>query len=177
MVNMKKTITLTLSLILAAMTFAQPDWTIDTDNVSIGWEHLQKGHTGTIGGLSGNILFDISDLENSKIDIVVDVTSLTADNKELEEHLKSEDYFDVKNYPVMKFASSSFSEKDDELVVTGLLNVHGTESEISIPFTYEETDEGAVFKGEFIVNNGAIGAGKSKTDEPNVKITIEVHVM
>lgn len=52
---------------------------------------------------------------------------------ELETHLRSEDFFDVKRYPEIRFKSERLTFKQDKLIlVTGLLTLHGQSKPLSL---------------------------------------------
>lgn len=173
---MKKMIILAVVALFSTGVTAQTKWTVDSDQVTISWNNTEKGHTGTFGDLTADIVFDVGDLENSSMSATVQVASLVADNDGLTSHLLSADFFDADTYPEMTFVSSSFEITDTGFLVMGTLTIKDTQTEVSIPFSFGEHEDGGVFSGEMEVNSNAVGVGGSKIEEPNVVITIEVVV-
>ena len=57
-------------------------------------------------------------------------------------------WFDAEKYPTIHFTSSSFAKTADGYSVTGTLDMHGVQKEITIPFTFNNN----VFAGSFSVN-------------------------
>ena len=65
-----------------------------------------------------------------KADIVV--ASIDTDNQKRDEHLKSKDFFDVKQYPNMSFEMSSYKAHGDDAKLKGILRIGSIAKEISL---------------------------------------------
>jgi len=79
--------------------------------------------------------FDIEiegeDITNSGITLVVDTSSITTNSDQRDSHLRSADFFDVENYKVLKFKSTSFYSDDNENYnLIGVLTMKGISKEI-----------------------------------------------
>lgn len=79
-------------------------------NASVSWigsKGSLKTQTGTISGKSGQIAFKDGQIVSGNVEIdmnKINVTSLAgSDKKDLEDHLKADDFFDVAKYPTAKF--------------------------------------------------------------------------
>jgi polyisoprenoid-binding protein YceI len=121
------------------------DWKI-TDNYSIKFDGGDP--SGQFGGLKGTISFDPNDLANSKFDATIDVTSINTGNGMKNTHAKSEKWFDAEKYPTIQFTSSAITKAGSGYEAKGILNMHGVQKEIVIPFTFDDN----VFKGTISVN-------------------------
>lgn len=55
----------------------------------------------------------------------IDATSITTDNQQRDDHIRSADFFDVEKYPEFAFTSTGVVQKDDEFVVSGDLSIKG----------------------------------------------------
>lgn len=97
-----------------------------------------EGTKGTLGGVTATINFDLSDLSKGSITGYVNVSTLDTKNKMRNKHLKGKDYFDVENYPTMKFRSTSISESDGDYTIKGKLKIKSTEKEV----TFKATNNG-----------------------------------
>ena len=53
----------------------------------------------------GDIVFNPDDLAKSLFRVRIKAESINTDNESRDEHLKEETYFDVKNYPMIRFVS------------------------------------------------------------------------
>jgi polyisoprenoid-binding protein YceI len=69
---------------------------------------------------------------NSEIQLTIYVHSLTTSNVERDNHLRSADFFDAKQFPVIHFRSTEVSMQEKNIQVTGILSVKGIEH----PFTF-----------------------------------------
>lgn len=71
--------------------------------------------------------------EDSSISATVQTASVFTNNEERDGHLQSADFFEVENYPEMKFTSTSITkESDDEFKLTGDLTIKGTTKSITL---------------------------------------------
>lgn len=151
---MKKTIkiltTVVMLITVTAFTYLVPNWNIEP-NYFIKFSGGKA--EGTFSGLKGTIHFDPKDLANSKIDVTVDVNTINTGNTTKDGHAKNNSWFDANKYPTIRFISTSISETK----AIGILEMHGTKKEISIPYTYNEYGNKATFKGNFKVNRRDYG--------------------
>jgi polyisoprenoid-binding protein YceI len=110
--------------------------------------HLEAGYVyGTFAGPSGAISYDAADLTQSSFDISVDVDSIDTRNANRDKDLKGPDFFDAKQFPAMKFKSTSVKKTGDNTMdVTGDLTLKGVTKSITVPM--EITGTGKGMKGE-----------------------------
>jgi polyisoprenoid-binding protein YceI len=120
---------------------------------------------GSLAAPEGEIFFNPEDLAKSSFQVNIRSESINTDNESRDEHLKEEDYFDVKNYPLIRFVSTSIrtSGKTGEFVAVGLLTIKKTSREIELPFTAEKKESGWLFTGSFKMNRRDYGVGGSST--------------
>jgi len=78
--------------------------------------------------------------------------STWADDKRLEGHLKSKDFFDVANNPVATFTVTSIEPAGAQQKVTGNLDLHGVTKSISFPADIKIADDGMTVKADFAIN-------------------------
>ncbi len=85
--------------------------------------------------------------------MVIDTTSIWADNERLTGHLKSADFFDVEKHPKATFESTAIAANDDgTYTLTGNLELRGITKQISFPATIEIDDNGFSATAEFALN-------------------------
>jgi len=133
---------------------------------------------GNFSGLKADIHFTPANLAGNTIEASVPSNTVNSDNESRDNHLKSEDYFDVQKYPNITVKSVSFKHKSGNNY-TGQFNVTIKDKTklIEIPFTYIETGNTAGLKGSFKVLRSDFGiGGKSMVlaDEAEISIDTEI---
>jgi polyisoprenoid-binding protein YceI len=143
--TMRKTNAFALSLLLGAMTghaltfdFEDPK---GVNNARFNLDAPLEAISGTTNGISGTIEYDPKHPENTHGEIIISTGTLTVPNSTMQEHLHSEDWLHVENYPEIHFVSKSIDhiEKDGDQVkahVTGDITIKGVTKEIIIPVTF-----------------------------------------
>ncbi len=147
------------------------DWKI-ADNYSIKFDGGDP--SGEFTGLKGTISFDPKDLASSKFNTSIDVASINTGNGMKNTHAKSDKWFDANKYPTITFNSNSISKTSTGYQATGMLDMHGVQKEITIPFTFEKNE----FAGSFEVNrlDYNINTAEPEHGSANFKVTISVPV-
>lgn len=153
---------------------ADVKYDLTKDNTKIEWTGTKPGakHTGGFAKVSGTA--SITEAAGMKIDLDIDCTSLYSDNILLTKHLKSADFFAVKDHPKAKFVSTKVAKADKGFIVTGDLTLLGKKKEVS--FTTDiTTGDKLSLNGTIEINRTDFGMtyGKGKVDE---KVTIKVKV-
>jgi len=86
---------------------------------------------GTMGKTTGTVVIDESDLTKSTVEATVDVAGIDTRDAKRDEHLRSEDFFDVANHPTMTFKSKSVEKvSETQWKVIGDLTLRGTTKEV-----------------------------------------------
>jgi polyisoprenoid-binding protein YceI len=176
---MKHLIGCWLIQLIAVAAFAQ-QYRITDEGSSIKFKiknfGLETG--GSFTGLEGIISFDPNDLSKDSFNLSVDANSVNTDNNMRDNHLRKEDYFDVQNYPRIRFVSISNSvtvDKNAHFTVTGQLTIKNTTKEISVPFTATPKDSGYIFTGEFKLNRKDYKVGGSSTISNGLTVYFSVY--
>ena len=132
--------------------------------------------TGSFKGLQGTVQFDPENLAASRIDVTVDAKSVNTGINLRDNHLRKEEYFDVKKYPVIRFVSSKItpSSKAGTLFMFGKLTIKNVSQEISFPFTAVAQEGGYLFSGEFKINRINFGIGESSSVSDNLTVILNV---
>ncbi|MET7935637.1 YceI family protein [Streptomyces sp. NPDC005322] len=76
-------------------------------------------------------------MEDSRVEVLIDASSITTGNNTRDNHLRSADFLDVKNYPDIHFASTRFTWRSGQKwTVEGPLTMHGISRSVSLDTTY-----------------------------------------
>lgn len=90
---------------------------------------------GTFDDVRGTIVYAARRPEASAVTIAISTASLHTGSEHRDGHLKSSDFFDAKQFPVILFQSTRITRERGKLVMHGNLSMHGVTREISFPFT------------------------------------------
>ena len=116
---------------VASATATVPDtiWKID-DTHSMGLfrvQHFGAGmFWGRFDGVTGTITTSGTPIENISFNVTIDTNSISSANKDLDSHLRSPDFFSVKEFPEMNFKSTSTKKLEGNMwEVAGTITIHG----------------------------------------------------
>ncbi len=84
----------------------------------------------------GTILYDPAAPERSSVSIVIDAKSIDTGSAHRDDHLRTDDFFDVARFPTVTFQSTSLARTGDRWTMTGPLTLHGVTREVAIPFRF-----------------------------------------
>ncbi len=82
----------------------------------------------------GTILYDPTDPTRSSMTIIIDAKSIDTGWPHRDEHLRTDDFFDVDRYPTITFQSERVVRTGQSWRVEGGLTMHGVTKPIAIPF-------------------------------------------
>ncbi|MEM1305873.1 MAG: YceI family protein [Planctomycetota bacterium] len=133
-----------LALAVCAPQARAASFDIDTSHTSIVFSVSHLGYSYTYGMFrksGGSFEFDRDNPSASKFSFTVDVASLDTMDAKRDEHLRSADFFNVKQFPQMTFVSSKVEKAtapDGKEIynVTGTMTLHGVSSEVTLPLEY-----------------------------------------
>jgi len=81
---------------------------------------------GQFAKISGTLTLDGADHANSKVEAIIDATSIETRDAQRDGHLKSEDFFHVEKFPTLSFRSTrTTKDADGEILVEGDLTIRG----------------------------------------------------
>lgn len=127
---------------------------------------------GIFKTMNGDISFDETNLQNSKMSVKVDVASINTGNGMKNRHAKSEKWFDAEQFPQITFTSTQFTKSENGYDVKGFLNLHGVKKEIHIPFTFTSN----TFNGSFTLKRLDYGVGTMKGMSKKVSNEIKIEI-
>jgi len=147
-------VTAVLALAVVAMvdyeghTYAQDgsrEYQIDPPHASVAFR-IQHASAGYVYGLFGQTSGSFTLGSNPSFDVTIQADSIETANEKRDQHLRSPDFFNVRQFPQITFRSTDVSRVDeDTLNVTGDLTLLGTTKSVTIPVDIVATD--AAFQG------------------------------
>jgi len=133
--------------------------------------------TGVFTKFTGKAAVDAEKKALKSISFEIQTASLETPIGKLTNHLRSPDFFDVRQYPTAKFESSSIKPGDspDKFVVTGKLNLLKGSKELSIPVVVNVSDKGLNLISEFKIDRTDFGMS-GLTDMVNKEVAMTVKI-
>lgn len=203
MLNMKKAMVL-VALLASATAFGQAkgkpadkamapagmDYMIDSSHSEVGFgvNHMMISTVkGRFNKFEGKFNFDEATGKLNDIDVKIDAASIDTNDAKRDEHLKNEDFFDVKTFPTIVFKSEKIDMAGKKpKKAHGMLTIRGKSQKVTLNLDYK----GAVvdpmgnqkigFAATTEINRKDFGVNWNKTLDKGglavgekVKITIE----
>ncbi|MGE9295518.1 MAG: YceI family protein [Puniceicoccales bacterium] len=164
---------------------------IDPNHSSITFavrHHINKVK-GSFGDFSGEIVVDQDDMTKSKAKADIKTKSVNTNNNKRDNHLQQDDYFNIAEYPVMSFETTSWKkdDDDDDYEVTGNLTILGVTKPVTLDVEYLGVQEGQGhykgleiigFEGETEINRadwGLKSGGPIVGDKVDIELSIQGH--
>jgi polyisoprenoid-binding protein YceI len=109
-------------------------------------------HDGGFRNFTGEFKVEDGHLADTGNKVAIDATSVWADNPRLTGHLKTPDFFNVRQFPTATFETVSIKQSEGNATVTGNLTLHGVTKEISFPATIQLDNDAVSVTAEFVLN-------------------------
>lgn len=113
-------------------------WEIDpghADVAFIGRHFMLTKVRGRFTGVSGAIVVG-DDPATSRLDVTIEMSSVTSGDQARDEHLRSADFFDVDNYPTATFRSTAVAWDGSTGSVTGDLTIRDVTRPVTLGVEY-----------------------------------------
>jgi polyisoprenoid-binding protein YceI len=113
---------------------AQPvTYVIDSAHSSAQFSvrHMMVSNTkGEFSKVEGTIIYDAKNPEASKVEAVIDATTVNTREPKRDSDLRGAEFFDVAKYPKIMFKSKQVSKSGDHLLVKGDLTIRDITKEV-----------------------------------------------
>ncbi len=124
-----------------ALTDLTGTWTLDPAHTRIGFVARHAMVTkvrGAFNEFEGTATIDGANPANSHVEVTISASSIDTRNAQRDEHLRSNDFLAMQEYPKITFSSTGVRPVDDTTFeVTGDLTIKGVTNPVTIPFTFE----------------------------------------
>lgn len=119
---------------------SQTKWKIDESHSTIGFsvKHMMVSEVeGKFEKYEGNVVASKEDFSDAKVEMTIYVNSINTGNEKRDDHLKSEDFFDVSKYPTITFKSKKVEKiGNDSYKLIGDITIKGITKEIILDVKY-----------------------------------------
>lgn len=116
-------------ILLSAQVAAEPvSYAIESTHTFVNWEARHFGVStsrGRFDRTTGQVSYDAK-ARTGRVEIIIDLKSVSTGVAPFDAHLRREDYFDVERFPEARFVSTDLRHEDDRLTeVHGRLTMRG----------------------------------------------------
>ena len=100
-------------------------WRLDPRRSSVEFRARNFWGLATVTGSFDDYEGELDLSATPAIELTIDANSVQTGNRKRDEHLRSADFFDVENHPLIQFRSDSVDPHGDVLTVRGRLSARG----------------------------------------------------
>ncbi|MBH0053026.1 MULTISPECIES: YceI family protein [unclassified Salinibacterium] len=114
--------------------FAVGTWQLDPTHSTVAFtvKHLMISKVrGTFDGFSGTIVTSEVPAENS-ISATIDMATINTNQPDRDGHLRTNDFFNVEEFPTATFTSTSMDIDGDDLTIEGDLTLRGVTKPVTL---------------------------------------------
>jgi polyisoprenoid-binding protein YceI len=165
-------------------------WAVDPAHSRVGFSVKHLGIAtvrGTFEAFEGTLTV-VDDLSSARVSGTIEAASVSTQESQRDEHLRSADFFDVVEFPQITFSADVLRQRDDEeFDIDGELTMHGVTRPISPHAVVQglETDPwgqervgieitGELSRGEYGMKfNQVLGSGNVMVSD-KVKISLDI---
>ncbi len=141
---MKRRLLLALALVASLAAQVRPahadDYAVDDSHTAVvfGINHLGYSITyGRFNKVKGSFTLDAADPTACKFQLAIEAASIDTNNEGRDKHLKTPDFLNAGEFPVISFESTKVAARQDGdktvYDVTGNFTMHGVTKEVTLP--------------------------------------------
>ncbi|TVR28868.1 MAG: polyisoprenoid-binding protein [Balneolaceae bacterium] len=167
-------------------------WQVDKSHSAINFtiNHFFTPVDGSFDEYSADVKFDPADLENSSINVEIQVASVNTRNERRDGHLKTDDFFNAENYPSITFVSERITQDgENNFIAHGQITIRDVTKEFNLPFELlgvmdhpmRENSKvaGIVASAELMRNDFGVGTGDWRAtavvgNKVNIQLNLEL---
>jgi polyisoprenoid-binding protein YceI len=129
-------------------------WVADPDHSVAAFiiKHMMVANVrGQFNKISAELSFDPADISHSSVEAVIDASGIYTGIQKRDDHLRSPDFFDVAEYPLITFKSNKAETSGERhFKITGDLTIHGITRPVTLDAEYsgiEKSSDGDISIG------------------------------
>lgn len=173
-------VALILFISTASLSQAQ-QYTLEAGHTAVTFQISHLGLSWTAGRFNkveGEVSIDKAAPEKSTFSLTIASDSIDTGNEKRDEHLRSPDFFDVKQFPTITFVSTKVAPIENGYEVTGDLTMHGETKPVTFKLMgggVKEMPPGTIrtgFTTNLVINRLDFGVGAD-----NPALGNDVHTM
>src|SRR5664280_843792 len=153
--------TVTTTTTVPALTDLTGTYTLDPAHTRIGFVTRHAMVTkvrGSFDEFEGTAVLNGADPAASTATVTIKAASIDTRNAQRDEHLRSNDFLAMDDYPEITFVSTGARQVDDTTFeLTGDLTIKGVTNSITIPFTFSRKDYGITWNAALETGGVLVG--------------------
>jgi polyisoprenoid-binding protein YceI len=114
---------------------ATTTWTLDPTHSELEFKvkHLMiTTVTGSFNEFTAELTTEAEDFSDAQVSFEAQVASISTNNTDRDNHLKSADFFDAETYPTIKFEGASLAKDGDDYILSGNLTIKDTTKPVKL---------------------------------------------
>jgi len=131
--------------------------------------------TGVFMEFEGSADVDPASKSLKAVSVTIQTSSLLTPFPDLTTHLKSNDFFDVREHPTATFQSTCIDGSGNDAKISGKLSILGTTKEIAIPASVDISDQGLTLNGKLTIDRAEFGMDRLQ-DRVNKEVELAVFI-
>jgi len=155
-----------LLVISTSLAFLPIDRFEITDAFSLKFKSADP--SGSFKKMEGTIDFNEQSLETSKFNLSIDISSIKTGNGMRDKKAQTEEWFDAKKYPNIKFVSKTVEKEGDLYKIIGELSIKGTTKVYVVKAKKSGSGNTISFAGSINVNRMDFKIGKKSDVVPDI---------
>lgn len=177
---MKTTAILLLTLLCCNLAIAA-DYTVK-DGSRLGFVGTLQGEEfqGRFNRFEAIIRYDPAQLDDSKFDVTVDLSSADTGDSERDVLLPDQEFFNVAAHPKARFVTSKFRQSGDKVIAEGTLSMKGISNPVELEVSFTANATGGILDVEAILNRleFQIGTGDyADTSTIGDEVRVRAHLL
>ncbi len=131
-------------------------YTVDTDLSKVKWKGYKSTgkHNGVLKFNSGQINYINDSLVGGFFEVDMStIQVLDSDSQKLLKHLKSEDFFDVEEFPKSSFKINKVEVVKDSLLLSGIMTIKDYSNDLAVPVKIYEADGKKILESNVVTLN------------------------
>jgi len=166
---------------------AAPDWQVDTEASRVGFTAWQSGSPvpGEFENFKAAIRFARDDLDNSAVDVQIEIASVATGSMDRDQTVTSPSLFHAQKYPTAHFQADRFVHREgDTYVAKGRLTMRDRTHPVDLPFELDITEADdrlkAVAEGQVTVKRLRWGVGQGQWEDTSMvpnEVRIEIRIV
>ena len=116
---------------------------------------------GSFGKFLTDMIYDEKNLAGSRLTVTVQIGSLTTQDKDRDDSIKSADLLDAAKFPTARFTATSLARNAGGAIeAVGKLQLHGVTRDLRVPLQIRSTASGIEISGQTSIKRLDYGVGQ-----------------